>query len=66
MPCDPKPWTIAISYSANGDDGKQKRVRSSIQVTAPDLPAAYKEAEKAALPNMTLGAILPGHHMRVP
>ena len=61
-----KPWTIAVSYSANGDNGKQMQVWSAIQVDAPDLMTAYREAEKAALPNMKLGAILPGHHQIVP
>ena len=61
-----EPWTVAISYSATDDNGKRFRATSCVQVTAPDLPTAYKEAEKANLPDMKLGAILPGHHMLVP
>lgn len=61
-----KPWTISISYAVVGDDGKRFRAKSAIQVSAEDIPNAYKEAEKCELPEMKLGAILPGHHTLVP
>ena len=58
-----KPWTIQISYTANGDDGRPFRARSAIHVNAPDIPSAYAEAEKAAINGAKLGAIVPGHHI---
>ena len=66
MTNDARPWTISVTYLVKGDQGKQFRARSIIQVVAPDLPSAYIEAEKANIPGVKLGAIIPGHHRIVP
>lgn len=63
-----RPWSIQVTWTERNDDGKKFRARSVVQVEAPDIPSAYREAMKIRdlKTDAVLGAIIPGHHMRVP
>jgi hypothetical protein len=56
-----KPWTITVDYHACSEDGKPFRARSVVHVEAENAGEAYAQAA-AMLPQVKLGAILPGKH----
>lgn len=56
-------WTIQVTYTAWGDDGRAFQARSVIQVQAETIHEAYAVAQRSG---WKLGAICPGKHMRLP
>jgi hypothetical protein len=60
-------WTIQITYTANKEDGKNFQARTVFWTEAPNVGSAYKKAEKSFKGrDVKFGAIIHGHHQRMP